>query len=290
MPKRKQGFTLVEISIVLVIIGLIVGGILTGRDLIRASQLRGLISEVEQFQTAANTFRIKYNQLPGDMHILQTAQFGFFTFTGVSAGLYFGNNDGKLGSLAGYFTERFCGEEGSIFFHHLAQAGLIKLANSVVLSTDTASFAGLPVAGNQFMPYDLASYLPESKINSAFFCTSHLTVSQGMFNVPNLNKERNVITLRGPAQAARLSWIEPAISPIELYSIELKTDDGRPLSGRIINNPYDARNSAYTYWNLTANSSVCVFGGASATDLAQTYSVSIANGANAVRCQPMFAF
>ena len=57
---KKYGFTLIELSIVIVIIGLIVGGVLVGRDLIRASQLRGLISEVEEFKTAANTFRLKY--------------------------------------------------------------------------------------------------------------------------------------------------------------------------------------------------------------------------------------
>jgi len=46
--KMKSGFTLIELSIVLVIIGLIVGGILVGQDLIRAAELRKLYSEKEK--------------------------------------------------------------------------------------------------------------------------------------------------------------------------------------------------------------------------------------------------
>ena len=64
-------------SIVLVIIGLLVGGILVGQDLIRAAYVRAQISQIEKFNTAVNTFFGKYQALPGDMNS-QTAQtFGF---------------------------------------------------------------------------------------------------------------------------------------------------------------------------------------------------------------------
>src|SRR5476649_123700 len=63
----RAGFTLIELSIVLVIIGLIVGGVLTSRDLIAAAQIRAQISQIEKYQTAVNTFRGKYGYLPGDI-------------------------------------------------------------------------------------------------------------------------------------------------------------------------------------------------------------------------------
>ena len=44
---QERGFTLIELSIVLVIIGLIVGGVLVGQDLIRAAQVRATISQIE---------------------------------------------------------------------------------------------------------------------------------------------------------------------------------------------------------------------------------------------------
>jgi len=64
--KVRAGFTLVEMSIVLVIVGLIIGGILGGRELIEVSRSREVISEVNSFKTIINTFTDKYSYLPGD--------------------------------------------------------------------------------------------------------------------------------------------------------------------------------------------------------------------------------
>ena len=68
----KAAFTLIEISIVLVIIGLIVGGVLVGRDLIRSAELQTIITDKNKYITAVNTFRTKYNELPGDMKTATT--------------------------------------------------------------------------------------------------------------------------------------------------------------------------------------------------------------------------
>ncbi len=78
----RDGFTLIELSIVLVIIGLIVGSVLVGQDLIRAAALRATISQIEKYNTAANTFYGKYGALPGDLSALSASQFGFVTRAG----------------------------------------------------------------------------------------------------------------------------------------------------------------------------------------------------------------
>ena len=67
-PRAFTGFTLIALSLVLVIIGLLVGGILVGRELIRAAELCADISAVDKFDAAVNAFRLKYNCLPGDCH------------------------------------------------------------------------------------------------------------------------------------------------------------------------------------------------------------------------------
>jgi prepilin-type N-terminal cleavage/methylation domain-containing protein len=74
---QNQGFTLIELSIVLVIIGLIVGGVLVGQNLIAAAAVRAQISQIEKYQTAANAFRGKYGYLPGDIPNPYATQFGF---------------------------------------------------------------------------------------------------------------------------------------------------------------------------------------------------------------------
>lgn len=72
-----KGFTLIELSIVLVIIALITGGVLVGNDLLKMAQARGVMSQMERYETAIRTFQLKYNCLPGDC--LNASTFGLGT-------------------------------------------------------------------------------------------------------------------------------------------------------------------------------------------------------------------
>jgi prepilin-type N-terminal cleavage/methylation domain-containing protein len=65
LPKNK-GFTLVEMSIVLVIIGLIVAGITLGRNLMRNGQLKSVIKEINTIYTFVMQFKDLYEYYPGD--------------------------------------------------------------------------------------------------------------------------------------------------------------------------------------------------------------------------------
>jgi prepilin-type N-terminal cleavage/methylation domain-containing protein len=86
--KFKTGFTLIEMSIVLAIIGALIGGILVGKDLIHAAEIRATIGQYDEFNNATNAFKLKYNCLPGDCsHVID------FGFDPASAG----NGDGLIG-------------------------------------------------------------------------------------------------------------------------------------------------------------------------------------------------
>ncbi len=74
----------------LVIIGLIVGGVLVGQDLIRAAEVRAPITQIEKYNTAVNTFRGKYGYLPGDIKDPDASSFGF-----MARGLFAGEGDGN---------------------------------------------------------------------------------------------------------------------------------------------------------------------------------------------------
>lgn len=61
-----KGFTLVELAIVMVIIGLLIGGILKGQELITSAKVNSTVSTLKNVGSAAEIFRDKYNQYPGD--------------------------------------------------------------------------------------------------------------------------------------------------------------------------------------------------------------------------------
>ena len=67
MPRRQHGFTLVEIAIVLVVIGLLLGGILKGQDLVNGARVRNLADMNAGIQAAYYGFMDRYRQVPGDM-------------------------------------------------------------------------------------------------------------------------------------------------------------------------------------------------------------------------------
>jgi len=66
MMKKRRAFTLVELSIVLIVIGLLTGAILKGQEIIRNAKLKRIISDFSNVSTAIYTYEDRYDQLPGD--------------------------------------------------------------------------------------------------------------------------------------------------------------------------------------------------------------------------------
>jgi prepilin-type N-terminal cleavage/methylation domain-containing protein len=65
----SRGFTLVELSIVLVIIGLLIGGILVGQSLIESAKMQSFVRQMAQYDALTASFKSKYKQLPGDSSV-----------------------------------------------------------------------------------------------------------------------------------------------------------------------------------------------------------------------------
>src|SRR3954449_12552074 len=93
MTRKQSGFTLIEIAIVLVIIGLLLGGVLKGQELITGARVRNLIGQQDGIKSAYFGFLDRYRALPGDFKNAST------TIQGVSSGSD-GNGDGVIGDAA----------------------------------------------------------------------------------------------------------------------------------------------------------------------------------------------
>ncbi len=66
LKSTKKGFSLLELSIVIAIIGLIIAGITAGASLVKSAQLRSVTSEYDQIVSAMNSFKLRYDAYPGD--------------------------------------------------------------------------------------------------------------------------------------------------------------------------------------------------------------------------------
>lgn len=64
---NEKGFTLVELAVVMIIIGLLIGGILKGQELITNAQVSSTVAAAKGVDSAVSTFRDAYSQFPGDM-------------------------------------------------------------------------------------------------------------------------------------------------------------------------------------------------------------------------------
>lgn len=141
MKSKQSGFTLVEIAIVLVIVGLLLGGVLKGQELITSSKAKALYADKAAFQTAYNMYNDRYRAVPGDDLTASTR------FSGLSCGVLGAtasqttgvtcmNGDGS-GAIAAGNTARITSTQGAAivsnganeqykFFQHLRAAQMIK--------------------------------------------------------------------------------------------------------------------------------------------------------------------
>lgn len=67
IQKRENGFTLVELAIALMVIGLLIGGVLKGQELIENARITRVVKDLNDYDAAVMIFRGAYNALPGDI-------------------------------------------------------------------------------------------------------------------------------------------------------------------------------------------------------------------------------
>lgn len=219
---NNNGFTLIELSIVLVIIGLLVGGVMVGNDLIRASQIRSTISQIEGYNSAVNTFRNKYGGIPGDLKYTEAQAFGLYRITHAPyIGYYgYGDGDGFIRSANGANPPNTATQlygEPFMFWRHLSDAGLVNgnYGSGLNSAAEAAGTSGLD-AMNRF--------LPASKLTGS-------TIAVGSpLNGTNYFLLTKVTAIIG---VGAFGTSENPLTASEAYLMDSKIDDGLPATGNV---------------------------------------------------------
>ena len=115
LPRRQSGFTLIEIAIVLVIIGLLLGGILKGQELITQGRIRNVGNDFQSVTAALNIYQDRYRALPGD-DAGAAARWGIAAPAGGTLG---------DGIITGAYNSATATDESRQFWLHLRRSGLV---------------------------------------------------------------------------------------------------------------------------------------------------------------------
>ncbi len=210
--KAARGFTLIEMSIVLVIIGLIIGGILKGQEIIGNARSKAVVNQINAIRSATSTYFDRYHALPGDDANAPAR---------LDARLVAGNANGVVGANAGATEATMTaadgrGGENYQFFKGLLAANLIGGGEVTPVGTVAATSFGVN------------SPLPSSPVSGA-----GVTVMYGAHD-----GDGTASTLRSAHwfrvhKSAATAAAAAAFTPRELAGIDAQTDDGMPGSGQV---------------------------------------------------------
>jgi prepilin-type N-terminal cleavage/methylation domain-containing protein len=277
---KRAGFTLIELSIVLVIIGLIVGGVLVGQSLISAAEVRAQITQIEKYNSAVNTFRGKFNAIPGDMNAATAQQYGFAIGSGCNGSIGRRDGNGLLDGASISTLDQGQGET-TLFWQDLSNTGTGNFIDGTFPNSGAAAvgcISSLALSLTQGTSY-LGDYYPVGKIGHATFIYVY---------------ENNGVNWYGLSAATSVSNVSGALSSnvtlpvIQAYNMDSKVDDGLPGSGNVQAIYINGQNAV-----PPANApNTTTSGGTSSScydTTTSTYSITVNNG-NGGNCALSFKF
>ncbi len=218
----RKGFTLVELSIVLVIIGLSIGGILVGQSMMSTARLQSAARQLQEYDIAVTNFQTRYNQLPGDDRLFGTP---------------LGNNDGLINRMVDGFIHWSAGSEKGMW-KHLYDAGYEQRYSGFNLTATTS--------------FDITSTTPNAP---KFKLGKDSAIIPGVWLCPGPNCYiiANLV-YAGPG----LFIPGESVTTIEAAALDAKIDDGIPESGNVISSPSLLPNClSGSQYDLSNSGNVC---------------------------------
>lgn len=211
----QKGFTLVELAIVMIIIGVLLGGVLKGQEMITNSRVTSTASQLQSIQAAYNAFTDRYSVKPGDMidAVDRIPRCSAACRAGTAGGQV--NGDQEIGGAVG--SASASNSEFVAFWGQLASAEFISgitglSATSEVGVTNPAT----PLPGGVFKVGDATN----GAVNAA----------SGF--IGTVISRKPYVTVSGVLQQSTANT--GILSPLQAATIDRKLDDGNPRTGTVV--------------------------------------------------------
>jgi prepilin-type N-terminal cleavage/methylation domain-containing protein len=229
--RRTQGFTLLELSIVLCIIAVIAGGIVSGQDLIQNARLQSVAIDEDKYTKAIQLFKEKYHALPGDMPNAESFWGSDYTcpntpfqypYASPHVATCNGDGNGHIGDsdINGNLTNPL---EWWRAWQQLVDAGFIQASVSGIIG-----YIGLA----QYAEVSWAENVPASQVINAGWTLNCFMLTTNGSNT-SLWADQYGHLLNFGALNYPTYTTGAAITPADALSIDAKIDDGMPGTGKV---------------------------------------------------------
>ncbi len=230
--QNTRGFSLVELSVVIIIIGLLVGGISGGSMLVKQAEIRSVVADLKNMQTYYATFKTTYDAVPGDFKNADTYWTGTSCHATVSTACN-GDGDGVIRWRDVTTTAAGVGDEAGRALKHLSLSGIMPISVGQLTITYAGGLNLLSTA-TQLVP-PLAK---SDSTNCLFYAYNTVSVATTTDAIgenaagttflasPWAGASTNAIFLGGIISTANKSCAKGALSPTAAFSVDQKIDDG----------------------------------------------------------------
>jgi prepilin-type N-terminal cleavage/methylation domain-containing protein len=216
------GFTLVELSIVLIVIGFVISGVSYGLSLIKSASLNSVISEQRNFQIAIKNFYYRFNALPGDF----TQAGSYWPSCDATPANCNGNGDGAVYGD----TSSTMNSEAGRFWQHLSLSTMLAESYTIALSGG-AVIPGVSAPRTAYK--SLNGYSPFYSVNSQYGANYFF------------------LSGRNPGVSSPFYSDMDIMSPNDCFLIDSKIDNGKPNTGLVVGKRGKTAASGAASWSTT---------------------------------------